>query len=93
MQYLLLIYWNEAAAEKMDAAARQEMSAQRMRDWMRENPEAAEEVRRGNRNFVFFRIVGLSEERDGPGREWPIATFATRGCCNTSGAEWRRRRS
>jgi membrane-bound lytic murein transglycosylase A len=48
---------------------REEMSAQRMRDWMRENPEAAEEVRRGNRNFVFFRIVGLSEERDGPGRE------------------------
>jgi hypothetical protein len=28
MQYLLLIYWSEAAAGKMDAAARQEMSAE-----------------------------------------------------------------
>jgi membrane-bound lytic murein transglycosylase A len=46
-----------------------EMSSQRIRDWLRENPEAAEDVRRGNRNFVFFRIVGLSDERDGPGRE------------------------
>ena len=27
MQYLLMIYWNEAEAGKMDAAARQEMSA------------------------------------------------------------------
>jgi membrane-bound lytic murein transglycosylase A len=48
---------------------KEEMSSHRIRDWMRENPEAAEEVRRGNRNFVFFRIVGLSDERDGPGRE------------------------
>jgi hypothetical protein len=28
MQYLLMIYWNEAEAGKMDAAARQEMSAE-----------------------------------------------------------------
>jgi membrane-bound lytic murein transglycosylase A len=48
---------------------REEMSLHRIRAWMRENPEAAEEVRRQNRNFVFFRIAGLYDERDGAGRE------------------------
>ena len=38
---------------------REEWSLARMRAWMRENPEAAEKVRRQNRNFVFFKIVGL----------------------------------
>jgi membrane-bound lytic murein transglycosylase A len=48
---------------------RDEMSMPRLRAWMRENPEAAEKVRRQNRNFVFFKIVGLYDEHDGPGRE------------------------
>jgi peptidoglycan lytic transglycosylase A len=43
---------------------REEMSMQRIRDWMRANPESAEEVRRQNRSFVFFRIVGLSDGSD-----------------------------
>jgi membrane-bound lytic murein transglycosylase A len=43
---------------------REEMSMQRIRDWMRDNPESAEEVRRQNRSFVFFRIVGLSDGSD-----------------------------
>ncbi|RAI44062.1 murein transglycosylase A [Rhodoplanes roseus] len=38
---------------------REEMSMARIRDWMRENPEEANEVRRQNRSFVFFRITGL----------------------------------
>jgi membrane-bound lytic murein transglycosylase A len=42
---------------------RQEMSLQRIHEWMRANPQSAEEVLRQNRSFVFFRIVGLSDDR------------------------------
>jgi membrane-bound lytic murein transglycosylase len=43
---------------------REQMSMQRIREWMRDNPQGAEEVRRQNRSFVFFRIVGLSDGSD-----------------------------
>jgi membrane-bound lytic murein transglycosylase A len=43
---------------------REEMSMERIREWMRTNPQDAEEVRRKNRSFVFFRINGLSDGRD-----------------------------
>ena len=49
---------------------RKEMSLERVRDWMHANPQSAEEVLRQNRSFVFFRIVGLSddsEKKDAPG--------------------------
>jgi membrane-bound lytic murein transglycosylase A len=42
---------------------RQQMSLERIREWMRANPQSAEEVLRQNRSFVFFRIVGLSDDR------------------------------
>jgi membrane-bound lytic murein transglycosylase A len=48
---------------------REEMSMQRIREWMHANPEAAEEVRRQNRSFVFFRIVGLSDDREAIGAQ------------------------
>ncbi len=48
---------------------RQEMSLERIREWMRANPESAEEVRRQNRSFVFFRIVGLSDDREAVGAQ------------------------
>jgi membrane-bound lytic murein transglycosylase A len=43
---------------------RKEMSLERIREWMRANPQTAEEVLRQNRSFVFFRIVGLSDDRE-----------------------------
>ena len=43
---------------------RAEMSLERIREWMRANPHGAEEVLRQNRSFVFFRIVGLSDDRE-----------------------------
>jgi hypothetical protein len=43
---------------------RVEMSLARIREWMRANPQSAEEVLRQNRSFVFFRIVGLSGDRE-----------------------------
>jgi membrane-bound lytic murein transglycosylase A len=42
---------------------REQMSLERIREWMRANPQSAEEVLRQNRSFVFFRIVGLSDDR------------------------------
>ena len=48
---------------------RDEMSLERIREWMRSNPESAEEVRRQNRSFVFFRIVGLSDDREPVGAQ------------------------
>ena len=48
---------------------RDEMSMQRIREWIRANPEGAKELRRQNRSFVFFRIVGLDDEREPSGAQ------------------------
>nr|WP_083850278.1 MltA domain-containing protein [Rhodovulum sp. PH10] len=45
------------------AIPRDEMSMARIHAWMLANPEAATEVRRQNRSYVFFRVVGLDDER------------------------------
>jgi peptidoglycan lytic transglycosylase A len=47
-----------------DIIPREEMSMARIRDWMIANPEEAKEVRRQNRAYVFFRIVGLTGDRE-----------------------------
>jgi membrane-bound lytic murein transglycosylase A len=49
---------------KRNIIPRAEMSMERIREWMRANPQSAEEVLRQNRSFVFFRIVGLSDDRE-----------------------------
>ncbi len=46
---------------------REEMSMQRIRDWMAANPEEAPKLRATNRSFVFFRITGLSNEGEPAG--------------------------
>ena len=43
---------------------RDEMSMERIRDWIRNNPDGAKELRRQNRSFVFFRIVGLGDDSE-----------------------------
>jgi membrane-bound lytic murein transglycosylase A len=48
---------------------RHEMSLERIREWMRANPVDAEKIWRQNRSFVFFRIVGLSDDREAVGAE------------------------
>ena len=40
---------------------REEMSMDRIRAWMAENPEGAKDLRRQNKSFVFMRETGLSE--------------------------------
>jgi len=46
---------------------REEMSMQRIRKWMHDNPEEAKDVRRQNRSVVFFRIVGLNDDTEAIG--------------------------
>ena len=49
--------------------AREEMSMQRIRDWMAANPDEAPNVRATNRSFVFFRVTGLSNEGEPVGAQ------------------------
>jgi membrane-bound lytic murein transglycosylase A len=41
---------------------KEEMSMQRIRKWMEENPDGAGELRRQNRSYVFFRKVNLRDQ-------------------------------
>jgi membrane-bound lytic murein transglycosylase A len=51
------------------AIPREEMSMQRIREWMQANPDEAKDVRRQNRSVVFFRIVGLNDDREALGAQ------------------------
>lgn len=46
-----------------------EISMQRIRDWMDANPDAAKDVRRQNRSYVFFRITDLSIDDEAVGAQ------------------------
>ncbi len=48
---------------------REEMSMQRIREWMHDNPEEAKDVRRQNRSVVFFRIIGLDDDTEAIGAQ------------------------
>ncbi len=48
---------------------REEMSMQRIRDWMTSHPDEAAQVRAANRSYVFFRITGLSNEGEPVGAQ------------------------
>lgn len=48
---------------------KEQMSMQRIRQWMEENPEGAIELRRQNRAYVFFRIVKLGADEEAVGGE------------------------
>ncbi|MBR0758508.1 MltA domain-containing protein [Bradyrhizobium jicamae] len=41
---------------------RDQMSMQKIREWMEQNPDGAKELRRQNRSYVFFRVVQLSDK-------------------------------
>jgi membrane-bound lytic murein transglycosylase A len=46
-----------------------EMSMERLRQWMTANPEEGKELRRQNRSFVFFRETGLSDQDEPVGAQ------------------------
>src|SRR5262249_2894239 len=48
---------------------RQEMSAQRIRDWMAAHPDEAAKVRAANRSYVFFHVTGLTNEGEPVGAQ------------------------
>jgi membrane-bound lytic murein transglycosylase A len=46
-----------------------QMSMQKIREWMEQNPDGAKEVRRQNRAYVFFREVPLSDKDEAVGAQ------------------------
>ncbi|MEA2925615.1 MAG: rane-bound lytic murein transglycosylase, partial [Alphaproteobacteria bacterium] len=48
---------------------REEMSMDRIRRWMHDNPDQAKELRGTNRSYVFFRITGLSNDNEPAGAQ------------------------
>jgi membrane-bound lytic murein transglycosylase A len=48
---------------------REEMSMQRIRDWLAANPDEAPKLRATNRSYVFFRITGLSNDGEPVGAQ------------------------
>jgi len=48
---------------------KEEMSMQKIRQWMEENPDDAKEVRRQNRSYIFFREVNLSDKDEPVGAQ------------------------
>ena len=48
---------------------KEQMSMQKIREWMEANPDDANEVRRQNRSYVFFREVQLSDKDEAVGAQ------------------------
>lgn len=48
---------------------KEQMSMQRIRQWMDDNPDGAKELRRQNRSYVFFREVNLSDKDEAVGAQ------------------------
>jgi membrane-bound lytic murein transglycosylase A len=48
---------------------REEMSMDRIRKWMAENPDGGKELRRQNKSYVFFRITGLAANEEARGAQ------------------------
>jgi membrane-bound lytic murein transglycosylase A len=48
---------------------KEQMSMQKIRDWMTQNPDGANDVRRQNRSYVFFREVQLSDKDEAVGAQ------------------------
>jgi membrane-bound lytic murein transglycosylase A len=48
---------------------REEMTMQKIREWMEANPDGAKDVRRQNRSYVFFREVQLSDKEEAIGAQ------------------------
>ena len=48
---------------------KEQMSMQKIREWMEQNPDGAKELRRQNRAYVFFREVPLSDKDEAVGAQ------------------------
>jgi membrane-bound lytic murein transglycosylase A len=54
-----------------------QMSMQKIREWMEQNPDAAKDVRRQNRSYVFFREVQLSDKDEPVGASSRVSCRST----------------
>ena len=52
-----------------DIIKREDMSMERIRKWMAENPDGGRELRRQNKSYVFFRNTGLPENEEARGAQ------------------------
>jgi membrane-bound lytic murein transglycosylase A len=52
-----------------DIVPKDEMSMDRIRQWMEANPEEGRELRRKNKSYVFFRITNLTEQDEAVGAQ------------------------
>jgi len=52
-----------------DIIKREDMSMDRIRKWMAENPDGGKELRRQNKSYVFFRNTGLPEHEEARGAQ------------------------
>ena len=48
---------------------KEQMSMQKIREWMEQNPDGAKELRRQNRSYVFFREISLSDKDEAVGAQ------------------------
>jgi membrane-bound lytic murein transglycosylase A len=48
---------------------KEEMSMQKIREWMAQTPDGARELRRQNRSYIFFREVNLSDKEEAVGAQ------------------------
>ncbi|MDA9478991.1 lytic transglycosylase [Bradyrhizobium sp. CCBAU 65884] len=48
---------------------KEEMSMQKIREWMAQNPDGAKDLRRQNRAYIFFREVNLSDKDEAVGAQ------------------------
>jgi peptidoglycan lytic transglycosylase A len=48
---------------------KEQMSMQKIREWMEQNPDGAKDLRRQNRSYVFFREVQLSDKDEAVGAQ------------------------
>jgi membrane-bound lytic murein transglycosylase A len=48
---------------------KEQMSMQKIREWMDQNPDGANELRRQNRSYIFFREVQLSDKDEAVGAQ------------------------
>ncbi|MDN4986229.1 MltA domain-containing protein [Bradyrhizobium sp. WYCCWR 13022] len=48
---------------------KEEMSMQKIREWMAQNPDGAKELRRQNRSYIFFHEVNLSDKDEAVGAQ------------------------
>lgn len=47
--------------------SREEVSMQRIREWLQANPDQSKDVRQQNKSYVFFRVTGLANEDEAVG--------------------------